>query len=124
MRVWDAVPRIKVEETQTSAHTLKVRVRRLNRGYTDRNLIYSPKFPKPQQESWFVLVSDTTSQRILGLQRLTLSGRGNGDGATELQIPHGFKDDALVVRVLSDGWRGMDVEKVVKWRTSENVIDT
>lgn len=99
-------------------------MRRLNRTYTDRNFIYSPKFPKPQQESWFILVSDAASQKILGLQRLSLSGRGGGEGATDVQIPEGFKDESLVVRVLSDGWRGLDIEKPVKWRHSENVLDT
>jgi hypothetical protein len=120
--VWEAIPRVKVEDTQ-SGNTLKIRLRRLNRGYTDRNLIYSPKFPKPQQESWFVLAADPTSQRILGLQRVTLFGR-NGEGGTELRIPDGFKDDSLVVRILSDGWRGVDVEKTVKWKNSEDTVDT
>lgn len=123
MRVWEAVPRVKLEETQ-SGNKLKIRLRRLNRGYTDRNLIYSPKFPKPQQESWFVLAADPTSQRILSLQRLTLSGRNGGEGSTDLRIPDGFNADSLVVRILSDGWRGVDVEKTIKWRNSEDTVDT
>lgn len=119
MRVLDAAPRIKVEETQTSGNTLKVRIRRLNRTYNDRNIIYAPKFPKPQQESWFVIASDAASQRVLGLQRVTLSARSGGEKSTDLQIPESFKDDSLIVRVLNDGWRGVDVEKVLRWENSE-----
>jgi|SRR5579862_6953811 hypothetical protein len=123
MRVWEAVPRVKVDETQ-SGNNLKIRLRRLNRGYSDRNLIYSPKFPKPQQESWFALAVDPTSQRILGLQRLTLSGRSGGEGSTDLRISDRFNGASLVVRILSDGWRGVDVEKTIKWRNSEDTVDT
>jgi len=124
VRVWESIPRLKVEETQTTSNKLRIHVRRLNRGYTDRDLIYAPKFPKPQQESWFVLVSDLARQRLLALQRLTLSGRGGGEGNVELELPANFAGDSVVVKVLSDGWRGVEVEKIVAWKHSENVIDT
>jgi antiviral helicase SLH1 len=124
VRVWDFIPRIKVEETQTSSNTLRVHVRRLNRGYTDRNLIYAPKFSKPQQESWFVIASDPSGERLLGLQRVSLSGRGGGDGTVELQLATDYTGDSLIIKVVSDGWRGVDVEKVVAWKLSANVIDT
>jgi antiviral helicase SLH1 len=123
MRVWESIPRMKVEETQTSSKTLRVHIRRLNRGYTDRNLIYAPKFSKPQQESWFVIASDASGERLLALQRVTLSGRGGGDGTVELQLPTDYTGESLVVKVVSDGWRGVDVENVVAWKHSENVID-
>jgi hypothetical protein len=96
----------------------------LNRGYTDRNLIYAPKFSKPQQESWFVIACDANGERLLALQRVMLSGRGGGDGTVELQLATEYAGDSLVVKVVSDGWRGVDVEKVVAWKHSENVIDT
>lgn len=81
--------------------------------------MYTPKFPKPQQESWFVFVSDTTGQRILGLQRLTLSGRGGREGSVDLEIPNDFVGDSLFVRVLSDGWRGIDVEHNFMWKPTD-----
>lgn len=91
-------------------------VRRLNRGYTDRNLIYAPKFTKPQQESWFVLAMDSTGQRLLALQRLTLTGRGGGEGYTELDIPGDYNGKVVNVAVLSDGWRGVSIEKSATWK--------
>jgi hypothetical protein len=78
-------------------------------------MVYAPKFPKPQQESWFVIVSDATG-RLLALQRLTLSGR---DGSVELDISKDFVGGVITLRVLSDGWRGVDVEKKVEWKVAE-----
>jgi hypothetical protein len=99
-----------------------VHIQRLNRGYTDRNFVYAPKFPKPQQESWFVFVSDTTGQRILGLQRLILSGRGGGEENVDIEISNDFVGDSLVIKVLSDGWRGIDVEEKVIWRPTDMTV--
>jgi len=112
----DAIPRIRVDESRSSTHSLRIHVRRLNRGYTDRNLIYAPKFPKPQQESWFVLASDSQKQKLFALQRVTLSGRGNGEGSTEVQIPSTYAGESVHLTVISDGWREIIVEKVVEWK--------
>ena len=119
MRVWESIPRLKVEETRLSPKAIRVRVRRLNRGYTDRNLVYAPKFSKPQQESWFVLAVDSTGQKLLTLQRLTMSGR---EGSVELEIPRDYSGNSVTVMVVSDGWRGITVEKNVPW-TAENFAD-
>lgn len=95
------------------AKTLRVHVRRLNRGYTDRNMVYAPKFPKSQQESWFVIASDAGG-KLFALQRLTLSGR---DGNVELDIGKHFTGESVKIWILSDGWRGVDVEKIVAWKS-------
>ena len=113
LRVWESLPRLKVEETQTPSRTLRVRVRRLNRGYTDRNMVYAPKFPKPQQESWFVVASDSGG-KLLALQRLTLSGR---ESSVELDVPKHFTGESVTLRILSDGWRGVNFEKTVAWKS-------
>ena len=91
-----------------------MRVRRLNRGYTDRNIIYAPKFPKPQQESWFVIASDSEG-KLLAFQRFTISGK---EGSIELDIGKSFAGDSVTLRILSDGWRGVDIEKTVPWKST------
>jgi len=121
-RVWESIPRLKVEGSQTSSKTLRVHIRRLNHGYTNNRLLYAPRFPKSQQESWFVLASGPNDQRLLALQRVTLSGRGGGDASVQLDIP-AFDGDSVMVRVLSDGWRGVDEEKQVKWKRN-HVVET
>lgn len=113
LRVWDSIPRIAIQDTKQVSGTLRVQIRRLNRGYTDRNLIYAPKFSKPQQESWFVCATSSDGDKLLSLQRLSLNGRG--DGSVELKIPESFVGVEILVKVLSDGWRGVDVEKPVVW---------
>jgi hypothetical protein len=84
--------------------------------------VYAPKFPKPQQESWFVLAVDSTGQRLLTLQRLTMSGRGGGEGSVELEIPGDYSGKSVTITVVSDGWRGIIVEKNVPWKV-ENLVD-
>jgi hypothetical protein len=103
---------------------MRVHVRRLNHPYTDRNLVYAPRFTKPQQESWFILISDRSGARIFGLERLTLSGRGGGEGSVNFQIPPDYTEESLEVRVLSDGWRGVDLEKRVSWKPGEQAEET
>jgi antiviral helicase SLH1 len=115
---------MKVDATLTQSKMIRVHVRRLNRGYTDRNNVYAPKFPKPQQESWFIIASGADGERLLSLQRLTLSGRGGTDGTIELEVPENYTGESVVIRVVSDGWRGVDVEKIVAWKNSEDVRDT
>jgi len=76
-------------------------------------MIYAPKFPKPQQESWFVIASDSGGN-LLALKRLSMSGR---EGSIELDIPKDFTGESVTLRILSDGWRGIDIEKTVAWKS-------
>jgi hypothetical protein len=94
----------------------------LNRGYNDRNLVYAPKFPKAQQESWFIVAIDSETEKLLGLHRLSLNGRGGGDGTVDLKIIEEVNGDILL-RVLSDGWRGVDVEKTIAWKRGDTTVD-
>jgi len=87
----------------------------MNRGYGERSFVYAPKFPKPQQEGWFVVAVDSVGEQLLNLQRLTLSGRGAGEGNVELDIPAGYVGSSLKIVVISDGWRDIKVEKSIAW---------
>ena len=121
--MWDAIPRLAIHESQNTSRNLRVHVRRLNRGYDDRNSVYAPKFPKSQHESWFVVAFVPAGDRLLALERLSMSGRGGAEGSVELKIPENFTGDSLVVKVLSDGWRGVDVEKTVAWTKATIAVD-
>jgi len=78
-----AIPRLDVRAARTERGTLLIQVKRLNPGYTDRNLVYAPRFPKPQQESWFVLAADEAEEKVLALQRVTMPKIAS----VELEIP-------------------------------------
>jgi hypothetical protein len=86
--------------------------------------VYAPKFPKSQHETWFVVAFVPAGDRLLALERLGMSGRGGAEGSVELKIPENFTGDSLVVKVLSDGWRGVDVEKTVAWTKATTAVDT
>ena len=121
VQVWETIPRIRVQGTQASSTTLRVHVRRLNRTYGARGLVFAPRFPKPQQESWFVLVLDFAGKKLVALERLTLPNRGEGEGRVELEIPADYVGKSLTIKVLSDGWRGVDVEKHVEWQNETGI---
>lgn len=70
-----------------------------------------------------MVVSDSKNQRLLALQRLTLSGQGGKEGTVEMDIPANFTGDSLILRIISDGWRGVDVEKAVPWKPA-GVMET
>ena len=86
----------------------------------DRNLVYAPNFPKPQQESWFILALDSTRQQLLALQRVTMSGRGGGEGTVELEVPGDYSGVTVIIAVISDGWRGISAEKNVVWNSADS----
>jgi len=69
------------------------------------------------------MVTDEDGDRVFNLQRLTLSGKGGGEGNVTIEIPVEYTANSLVVRVMSDGWRGVDVEKTVPWKVTESVTD-
>ena len=60
-------------------------------------------------------MSDSRKEKLFALQRVTLSGRGGGEGSAELEIPSDH-DESVIVTVISDGWRGISVEKSVAWK--------
>jgi antiviral helicase SLH1 len=91
----------------------------MNRGYGDRSFVYAPKFPKPQQEGWFIIAVDASEEKLLNLQRLTLSGRGAGESSVELDIPAGYVGNSLKIMVISDGWRDIKVEKSIAWEAEQ-----
>lgn len=91
----------------------------MNRGYGDRGFVYAPKFPKPQQEGWFVIAMDSSGEKLLNLQRITLSGRGAGENSVELDIPAGYVGDSLKIIVVSDGWRDIKVEESIAWEPEQ-----
>ena len=109
----DQIPRLQISHSQPSLNSIKINIRRLGR--RDQKFVYTPKFPKPQQESWFVVASDHLSQKLLSLQRLNFSG---AEGKVVLDIPENYAGESLIIRVLSDGWRGIDYEISVQWNSA------
>ena len=82
--------------------------------------MFAPRFPKSQNEGWFVILCDEAKDEILGIKRVGWSAGNRGDankqvqGSTRTTLKFseeeggGFKDGRkMEVWVVSDGYTGM-----------------
>ncbi|KAF2457723.1 Sec63 Brl domain-containing protein [Lineolata rhizophorae] len=136
-----ALPRLDVSVDGVSAVGLTVNLTRLNaativgggNGGGQEVRMYAPRFPKPQTEGFFVIVTDAASGDVVGLKRVSWptgnrsgggsggGGRGRGKGPaagagagnsrlktrTMVKLPQSESGRKLNVLVLSDGYIGM-----------------
>eukprot|EP00842_Homolaphlyctis_polyrhiza_P002554 jgi/Hompol1/329/HPOL_001394-RA len=124
-------------------YTLQLKLERLRpyRPYRDNQgmfQIHSPKFPKPQTESWWAVLGDRAHNDLLALKRIApMSDRGkdktnndaeaarqplkiSGDrmlhAALSFEAPTQTGDYEFDIMLISDGYRGLDVCTKLKLR--------
>ncbi|MCJ1470873.1 hypothetical protein MMC07_009520 [Pseudocyphellaria aurata] len=64
------LPNLKISITDVSATGLTVNVARLNAATQPGYRVWTPKFPKPQSEGFFVIVADMNKDEVLALKRI------------------------------------------------------
>jgi antiviral helicase SLH1 len=113
----------------TSATGLSVSISRLNPAQNKEYNIFAPRYPKPQTEGYFLLVSDAASGDVLGLKRVSWpspdklrsgnnnQGPGNGGGnpskpstRASVRLPESKSERMVKVKVVSDSYLGMEWE--------------
>ncbi|KPM39806.1 putative helicase mug81 [Neonectria ditissima] len=117
-RTVDVLPNLAVSIDEATALSVKVGLKRLNPLVEHSARIYAPKFPKPQTESWFVIVADVARDEVIAVKRVGWSaapGRNLGPGMrpsarTTIKLPEAEAGQArkLDVLVVSDGYLGLD----------------
>jgi len=112
------IPNLKVEIRNVTALSLTVILNRINK-HTDRDgKMFAPRFPKSQNEGWFVILCDEAKDEILGIKRASWSAGNQGNktvqGTTRTTLKFseeeggGFKDGRrMQVLIVSDGYVGM-----------------
>ena len=107
------LPNLDVNVADVNALSLTVTLSRLNRSAHPDYRIYAPKFPKPQSEGYFLVISDTAKDDILALKRIAWPQQGNGtrgekasSKTTVRLLPEGGARGADVL-VVSDAYVGM-----------------
>jgi antiviral helicase SLH1 len=142
------IPSLEIDVRDVTAVSLALIMNRQNK-ITDRDAkIYAPRFPKPQQEGWFVLLCKEHKDEIIAIKRIVWSTVGYGKGKSsgpqqskfvaraELKFPDegtGILSDGrkFDIWVVSDGYVGMvykmngveipDAPKVVNNRKEKQV---
>lgn len=78
-RAASILPNIIVKADDVTAQSLTVSLRRLNPIVEREGRVYSPRYPKPQTEGWFVIVCDVARDEIVAVKR---AGWHAGGGKT------------------------------------------
>lgn len=65
------LPQLRVDVANASAASVSVSLARQNPTQNDKYNIFAPRYPKPQTEGYFVIVSDAANGDILGLKRVS-----------------------------------------------------
>jgi len=94
--------------------TLTVSLERAKRisGYDGR--IYAPKFPKPQYESWWLILGNSSSDDIIDIKRVNMRNEQNGEFSNKntvrlkLIAPEKEGKYQYTIFFISDGYFGID----------------
>ncbi|KAL2874482.1 putative steryl acetyl hydrolase mug81 [Colletotrichum sp. CLE4] len=112
---------VAVPAPETTALSVTVDLRRLN-PLTERDAhVYAPRFPKPQNEGWFVLLADPTRDDVLAVKRAGWSGGPGRSVAVgskptarvTVKVPEAAQGKKLEVIVVSDAYVGMEYRVAV-----------
>ncbi|KAI7781701.1 hypothetical protein LA080_014467 [Diaporthe eres] len=122
LRAASILPNVKVAVEDLTAQSVTVVLRRLNALVEREARIYAPRFPKPQNEGWFVVVGDVARDEVYAIKRVGWSqgaGKSAGVGSrpsarTSIKVPEGLQRGGgagkLDVLVVSDGYVGMQYQ--------------
>ncbi|KAG0132069.1 putative RNA helicase [Tuber indicum] len=126
-----SIPQISISATTATTSTLSATLTRQNAPQSRDFRIYTPKFPKPQTEGWFVLLGDLRKDELHALKRVgwsTRSGAGGGKPSVKfsLGLPEGCVLEGLdgTLIVMSDGYLGLMQRTGVHLQTKQVVPGT
>ena len=110
------LPQLRVNVSDVNALGLSVNLARLN-PVQDRDFrIYAPRYPKPQTEGYFVLISDVAKGEIIGLKRVSWPSPERTKGASSskpstrslIKLPDNASERKVKVVAVSDSYIGME----------------
>ena len=114
-KVVDTLPILKIGVVDVSSISLTVNVTRLNSAMNPEYRIWAPRFPKPQSEGFYIVVTDVVKDEVLALKRIGWqSGKKRGDDTYMPMIKSVFRlpsssglSQKVDVIVTSDSYVGM-----------------
>ncbi|KAJ0159223.1 putative helicase mug81 [Colletotrichum tanaceti] len=110
------LPNLAVSVPEATALSVSVDLRRLN-PLTERDArVYAPRFPKPQNEGWFVVLADPARDEVIAVKRAGWSqgpGRSIAIGSkpstrANIKVPEAAQGRKLEVVVVSDAYIGLE----------------
>ena len=117
MKVVHQLPNLALNTSEVSALGLTVNIRRKNTASNQEHRMYAPKFPKPQSEGFFVLISEAGHSNIVALKRVSWTntnrsqnqkGGHQASAKSVIKLPQSHAARKMDILVLSDGYIGME----------------
>lgn len=101
------LPHLQTTITSATPSRLSLEITRRNAPLTRDAKMYAPKFPKPQTEGFFVVVSDAGTRGLVAIKRV---GWNAGERRVRCSVGLPVHEGVLgvVVEVVSDGYVGME----------------
>lgn len=111
----DRLPQLRVGVGEVNALGMSVNLTRLNHSHKSDVQIFAPRYPKPQIEGYFVLISDATNGEILALKRVSWQTPDKSKVSTTsklttkatIKLPQSPDERKVQVAIVSDGYIGM-----------------
>ena len=114
-KVIKILPNLKLNVTQANAVSIAIEIVRLNPVTHPECRSYTPKYPKPQSEGFFLVITDSTKDEMLALKRIQWSTTNNRNiRATDQLVSKSMirlnpesKERKVNIVLLSDAYVGM-----------------
>ena len=117
-KVVNILPHLQVNVLEINALSLTVGLVRLNQRSQPDYRIWAPKYPKPQSEGFFVVLSDPVKDEIIAMKRVNWPPRDGANGGERganrkptarslIKLPGSTVERKLDVLVVSDAYVGM-----------------
>ncbi|KAI7462709.1 Sec63-domain-containing protein [Hortaea werneckii] len=116
IKALNQLPQLRVGVTDVNALGLTVSLARLNPVTNREYHIYAPRYPKPQTEGYFVVVSDAAKGDVVGLKRVSwpspdkVKGGNISKPSTKatIKLPQSDVERKMKIIVISDSYIGME----------------
>lgn len=108
------LPQLRVSANDISALGLTVLLHRQNSVQSKDHHIYAPRFPKPQTEGYFVLITSKQTSEVLALKRVSWFAPGKMGSVqrptarAKIRLPDSADPRSVHIRVISDSYIGME----------------
>ena len=112
------LPQLKISVSDVNAVGFAVNLSRLNPVQDREYRIFAPRYPKPQTEGYFVIVSDAAKGDIMALKRVSWpspeksrgppTDRSRPNTRSMIKLPEAVDERKMSVVVISDSYIGME----------------
>ncbi|KAB8339317.1 hypothetical protein FH972_022250 [Carpinus fangiana] len=119
-----ALPNLAMEVKNTTAQQFDLEIRRVNPPTSPDHRMYAPRYPKPQTEGFFAVVTDASNGSLIAIKRMgwptgeqrqrqqrqqqQAGGSARCVAKNTIRLPPHTEQMSLNISILSDGYIGME----------------